>query len=214
MPDEVLIARRTEALRQQILFALVGLVALLVAWYAVVWFGTHSSNNDLDDANHRTTALVDQQRQYQPLVSAQNDAAAIQTQLRNLMVGDLQWRSMLATLRAQGGKDVDVTGVTGTITSGAASAAGGTTGSADGIDVLNQTGKQQVGTLTITGTAHDKNSVAAFVDRLGKVTGLASPLPTSLTTANGTMTFTINVVVTTDALGGRYATQAPQQGGK
>lgn len=215
MPDEVLVARRTEALRRQIVVALVGLAALLAAWYAVAWFGTHSSHNDLDDANHRTTALQDQQQAYAPLVSAQNAASAIQAQLHNLMVGDLQWRTMLATLRAEAGNGVSVTDVTGTITSGAASAAGsaGGAGSAGSIDVLNQSGKQQVGTLTIDGTAHDKNAVAAFVDRLGKVKGLASPYLTSLTSAQGTINFTINVVITTDALGGRYATPA-QQGGK
>jgi hypothetical protein len=71
--------------------------------------------------------------------------------------------------------------------------------------VLNQSGKLQVGSLTIIGTAPDKNAVAAYIDSLAKVAGLAAPYPASLATTGHTLTFSASVIITSDALGGRYA---------
>jgi hypothetical protein len=80
-------------------------------------------------------------------------------------------------------------------------------GTGIGVGVLNQTGQQPVGNLTIDGTAPDKNTVAAFVDGLATVPGLAAPYPASVASIVGghQVTFTVNVIVTSSALGGRYA---------
>jgi Tfp pilus assembly protein PilN len=213
MPDEVLTARRTESLRRQILFALAGLLALLVAWYAISWFQTHSANGDLSDANHRSALLHAEQAQYAPLVRAQAEAASIETQLVHLMVGDLQWQAMLTTLQKQARSDVTIAAVNASITTGAAAA--GTVPAAGGlsIGVLNTSGKQAVGTLTITGTARDKNAVASYVDRLATVKGLATPYVASVSQdQTGHWLYTVQVVITTDALGGRFTVAA--RGGK
>lgn len=211
MPDEVVIARRTEALRRQILFALLIVLALLIAWFGVTWWQTHSSNNDLSDANHRQTALQQQTLQYGSLVQAQNDVTSIDGQLNKLMVGDLPWRTMLATLRSKAPSGVELTNVVGAITSGAAatSVPGQTASSNQGYGVFNLSGQQAVGTLTITGTAHDKKSIAQYLDTLAGVKGLAAPTPTNITTtANNQINFTVSVIITSDALGGRYAQTA------
>jgi len=210
MPDEVIIARRTEVLRRQVMLALAIVLGLIIAWYVVAWWQTHTSNSDLSDANHRSVALTNQQHQYGDLVSAQNEIATIDSQLKRLMVGDIQWRPMLATLRSAAPSGIALTNIVSTITSGAASAAGGR-GSAltDPISVLNRSGKQAVGTLAITGTANDQKSIATYVDNLARVKGLTAPYPASVATATGAtsgqLNFTVNVIVTTDALGGRYA---------
>lgn len=79
--------------------------------------------------------------------------------------------------------------------------------------MLNQSGVTPVGTLAITGTAREKRAIAAFVDKLGSMRGLATPYLASVSTdASGVLTFTVDVVVTTDALGGRFA--ATTSGGK
>ena len=71
--------------------------------------------------------------------------------------------------------------------------------------VLNQTGKPAIGTLSVTGTARDPRSVAAYADQLATVKGLTAPLISSVTSTDHTLTFTVDLIVTTEAFGGRYA---------
>jgi hypothetical protein len=207
MPDEVVVARRTEKLRRQIVIALGALLAALVLWFGFSWLQTSSAENDLSAAQRNATKLQEQQTQYHDLTVAQSVTAAVNGQLSRLMVGDLSWKDMLATLRAQARADVAVNEVVGAITSGAA--ASNTMTPASGPAVLNTTGKAAVGQLTITGTAKDKNAVAAFVDRLATVKGLAAPYVVNVSAdQTGHTIYTVQVLLTTDALGGRYAVSA------
>jgi Tfp pilus assembly protein PilN len=206
LPPEIIDKRRLAVLKKRILIALTTLVALLAAWYAFALLQTSQANSDLSSAQSKTRALQAQQRDFGPLVAAQAQSAAIRDQLTKLMVGDVQWKDMLATLRASATRGVQITTVSATMTSGATV----TSGVAGGLGVLNQSGKQPVGTLSINGSAPDKNAVAAYIDGLSKVTGLAAPFPASVTGDKGSVTFTANVIITSDALGGRYA---PTQGG-
>jgi Tfp pilus assembly protein PilN len=205
LPAEVIAARRAHERRRWVFVGLAGLVCLLVAWYGLALFQTSAAKHSLARAQRQTAQLNSQQRQFQPLLTAQQQSATITDDLTRLMAGDLQWKDLLATLRRSAGGGVSISGVNGLINVGAANAL--QTGTSGGLGVLNQTGKQQVGTLTITGTAADKNSVAAYVDTLAKVRGLTAPLPASLTGSNGKLSFAVNVVITSDALGGRYAPQ-------
>jgi Tfp pilus assembly protein PilN len=201
LPDEVISSRRTQLVRKQVLLALVIVVGLMIAWFGMSWWQTSTSNSDLDDAQHRTVALQNQQHEFAPLVDAQAKADTIRTQLQKLMVGDLSWKAMLTTLSAKAPAGVHLTTVTGKIVT-ATSTKNGTSISSS---VLNQTGKLSVGTLSVTGTASDKRSVAAYADRLATVKGLTAPLITNVAADNHTVTFTVDLIVTTDAFGGRYA---------
>jgi hypothetical protein len=214
MPDEVIVARRTEALRRKLLLALAALLAVLIAWYAVSWLQTNSSQSDLDDANHRSAVLHGQQAQYGPLVTAQAQASGIASRLAWLMVGDTQWKPMLAALHAAAGRDVTIATISGSITAGAAAAGSSPSNAAGlGIQVLNISGKQAVGTIQITGGARDKSAVAAFVDRLATLKGIATPFVANVSQdQTGHWIYTVQAVVTTDALGGRYSAAA--RGGK
>jgi len=129
----------------------------------------------------------------------------MKAELTKLMAGDLPWKDLLATLRKSATGGVTITSVSGDTTAGAASA---TSNGAGGLGILNQSGKEQVGTLTISGSAPDKNAVATYIDTLTKVTGLAAPFPASLTGQAGKLTFSASVIITSDALGGRYARSA------
>ncbi|MBN9620713.1 MAG: hypothetical protein J0H43_13445, partial [Actinobacteria bacterium] len=69
---------------------------------------------------------------------------------------------------------------------------------------LNQTGQATVGSLLVAGSAPDKGTVAAYADQLATVTGLTAPLVTSVNAAGRSVSFTLDVVITAQALGGRY----------
>lgn len=204
LPAEITDKRRLGALKRRIAVGLAALVVVLVAWYGYGMFQTSQANSDLSTAQRRTQSLQAQQQQFGPLVAAQAQSAQIKKQLTQLMVGDVRWKDMLAMLKANATGGIKLDGISATMTAGGAS-----TGSASGfggLSVLNQSGKQQVGTLTITGTAPDKNSIAAFIDRLSKLKGLAAPFPANVAGDKGALSFTANVIITSDALGGRYAT--------
>jgi Tfp pilus assembly protein PilN len=202
LPDEIVAKRRLHALKRLLLLSLAALLVLIVAWYALALLQTSSAKSDLSSSQRTTAALKSEQQQFGPLVFAQSQSATIKAELTKLMVGDLQWKQMLTTLRSNATGGVAITAVTGTATVGTLPPTSTTN---TGIGVLNQTGKQQVGTLTITGTAPDKNSVAAYIDSLTKVPGLAAPYPASVTNTAGKLTFSATVIITSDALGGRYA---------
>lgn len=210
LPQEVIDARRLTEFKRRIAIGLAVLLIVLIGWFALEKWGTSSANGDLSNAQGQTRQLQHQVTQYAPLISAQSGAAVIQESLTKLMAGDLQWKDMLTTLRASARHGVTLTGVTGTITAGGT----GQAATPSGLSVLNQTGKAQVGTLTITGTALDKNAVAAYVDALAQVKGLAAPFPASVTTTSGSLTFSVSVIMTSDALGGKYAprTSTPSGG--
>ncbi|MCW2596118.1 MAG: hypothetical protein JWP39_2006 [Jatrophihabitans sp.] len=216
MPDEIISARHTDVVRRRVLMGLAALVVVLIGGYAFSLLQTTSARSDLTDLQHHATALQNQQHEFAPLVTAQSQAQNITSQLQRLMVGDLSWKSMLTTLRATAPVGVALSEVTGTVTAGAASAAAaGAPAATGGYEALNRTGRQQVGSLTIAGTSKDKRSVADYADRLAKVKGLTAPFITSVTALGGKVTFTVNVLITSDALGGRYAAApvAPVQPG-
>jgi Tfp pilus assembly protein PilN len=212
LPEELIASRRLIGLKRNVALALVALLVLLVAWYAFSVWSTSKAKHDLGGIEQKAAQLQHQQAAYTPLVTAQSESAQISTALQKVMAGDLQWKNMLGVLRNSATHGITVDSIDATMTSGAAGA-GAAAGNA-GLGVLNQSGKQQVGTLTITGTAPDKNTVAAYVDTLAKVTGLAAPFPASLTDAGGSFSFSVSVIITSDALGGRYAPPAANTGGK
>lgn len=209
LPDEVVASRRLGELKRRVVIGLAVLLVLLIGWYVLAMWGTSKAKDDLASAQRQTTTLQAQLRTFQPLVTAQTQSAQISSALTRLMAGDAQWTDLLTTLRASAKDGVTLTSITGSMTAGAASVGS----SASGLGVLNQTGKQQVGTLTLTGTAPDNNTVAAYVDTLAKVKGLAAPFPASVTGTGGKLTFSVSVIITSDSLGGRYA-PVPTSGGK
>lgn len=203
LPDEITDARRARRMARMVGVGLVTLIVLLAAGYGVAMWQTTGAKDSLAAAQRRSAALLNDERKFGPLLTAQSQAASIKPELTKLMAGDLQWKDLLATLRKSATGGVRITSVTGTATLGAAATT--TDPAAGGYGILNQSGKQQVGALTISGTAPDKNAVATFIDTLTKATGLAAAFPASVTVQGGKLTFSANVIITSDALGGRYS---------
>jgi len=205
LPDEIVSARQLEVVRKQVVLGLVVVVALLIGWFGLSWWQTQLAHNDLDDAQHRTAALQQQQSQFGELVQAQNQVATIHNRLAALMAGDVDWKSMISRLRSAAPSGVLVTAVTASM----ANVPGTNNGSTQLPVVLNESGKAAVGQISLTGRSQSKSAIAAYADAIGRVKGVVSPLPTAVTSQGGTFTFTITGLLTTDALGGRYSTAAP-----
>ena len=64
-----------------------------------------------------------------------------------------------------------------------------------------------IGSFTISGTAPDKNTIAAFVDALSTVKGVSSPYVSSAQTGTGArLQFSLQLQITSAALSGRFTT--------
>ena len=208
LPDEVIASRHVRVLQKNVFVGLAALLVLLIAWYGIAMFNTSRAKSSLSHAQKSGVSLQNEQHKYQPLINAQRQADGIRTQLATLTYGDLQWEALLTQVRTIGGRAITVTGVSGSVTVGLA--VNGLTASAasdSNINYLNGTGLGQAGTLTVSGTARDRTTLAAYLDKLATVKGLAVPYPVSVLGKDGKLTFTVQLVMTTDVLGGRYTTQ-------
>jgi Tfp pilus assembly protein PilN len=210
LPDELVNSRRSGALKHRVFAGLGAVLAVMLVWYGITLWGTSSAKHDLSKAKQQNTAMVTQQSKYDDLVRTQQASTGIKSALAQLMAGDLQWKNMLASLRSVAPKGVKIDSISGTTGAAAGSATGGT---GPGLGVFNTTGKDEVGTLSITGTAANKDEVAGYVDSLATVKGLTAIYPTSATTAGSGVSFAISALITSDALGGRFSSQSASSGG-
>jgi Tfp pilus assembly protein PilN len=202
LPVEVFEARRERQVRRFVLSALAVFTLLLGGWYAVATYQTAAARDALEGAQDDAQRLTRQQRAYADLVTAQTESIAISNQLTALLADDLQWAKLLSSLQDAAPSGVRLTGVTGALATGTA------TGTPSPVTPVNA-----IGSLNLTGTAGTKALVAAYVDALGKVAGVANPLLGDITAQGTTLSFTVRMDITKAALGGRY-TRPSTGGGK
>lgn len=193
LPAEIVSKRQTEVVRRQVVLGLCVVVVLLVAWFGVTWWQTEAADGDLSDAQQQTHSFQQQVASFGPLVTMQNQTQALEDELHKLLTGNLSWHTMLTTLRGVAPAGVSLTSVAGTINTG-------TTTTTPAVQpVLNQTGKQAVGQLTLAGTADSLNAVAAYADKLASVPGIATPRITSIAAGDHARTWGITAIITSDA---------------
>jgi Tfp pilus assembly protein PilN len=198
LPVEIIEARRTRRIRRVVVVAVAGFAAILAVWYGLAVIETSAATDDLGRAQDNVQALTRQQRNYTELVTVQAESERIGAQLRELLADDLQWSKLLSSLQAAAPKGVTITGITAALnTDGAAPQAG--TG------LPSTTTSKSIGALTTNGVGTDKTVIAAYVDALGKVSGVGNPLLGDVTQQEKGLVFSVQLDITAAALGGRYA---------
>jgi Tfp pilus assembly protein PilN len=151
------------------------------------------------------------QAKYQQVIDVQNQSSTITKELKTLLANDLQWSRMLDTLRSTGA-------TTGVSVQGINAVLDQTTSTSGATATLPSTSKAAtVGTVTITGAAPDKPSIAKFVDALSKLKSVANPyLTTATKTENAgdqAWQFSVTVTITSTTLCGRFTTKCKSTGG-
>jgi Tfp pilus assembly protein PilN len=210
LPPEIVDSRRARKVRRIVLSALAAFVVALGGWYTLTSYQTSVARAELADAQGDVERLSQQQKRFTNLVKTQNESRAIGTQLSTLLANDVRWSRLLSSLQGALPQDVQVGSVTGALTS----AANATAGSADS-RLPNTSPHKLIGTVTVTGTAASKASVAAYLDALAKASGLANPSLANVTEQDQAYEFTLRLDVTASALSGRYPAESRNDtGGK
>lgn len=207
LPEEVVAARRARRTRGWVL-AMVGVVVLaMVGWYVVADSRTRDATTDLESVTAEQARLQRKQAGYGEVVNTQSENIAITKQLNTLMANDLQWAALIDTLRDTGtASKASLQGISAALAADTSAAAA---------PVLPSTsGAATIGTITITGAAPDKPSVARYVEALAAVSSLANPYVTSVTQdADNGVSFVLTVDITAKALCGRFTTKCKTTGG-
>jgi hypothetical protein len=207
LPDEIVAGRRARRTRAWVLVLLMLVVAGLGGWYVLAERDLRAANDELATVSGEVTELQRRQTDYTPVVDVQAETTAITKQLGTLLADDLSWATLTDTLRDTGSAaGVTVTGMSGALNGTEAGAPGA-------VSLPGASGSRTVGTVTVTGSAPDKPTVAKYVDSLSGLTLVANPYLTSVAEADGKVQFTLTVDIASQALCGRFTT-ACKTGGK
>ena len=207
LPDEIVAGRRARRTRTWVLIMLMLVLAGLGGWYAMADRDLRAADDELAALTGDVAKLQRRQNDYAPVVDVQAETNAITKELGTLLANDLPWATLTDTLRDTGAKaGVTVGGMSGTLTGAGASTPGT-------VSLPSTSGSATIGTVTVTGNAPDKPSVAKYVDSLSSLTIVANPYLTSVAEADDELQFSLTVDITAKALCGRFTT-ACTTGGK
>ncbi|MGI5236890.1 hypothetical protein [Dactylosporangium sp. CA-139066] len=191
LPLEIAETRHARRLRRLVISGVVVVAALVGGWYGYEVHRHTVAQNDLQSVVDTQQDLIRQRhRKYDDLIRIQGDSAKIDKRLAKVMGRDLSWSRVLADLRGTAGNhNVKINGITAAL--------------------LEETGAQKatgdnIGTITVTGTAASKSVVADYVIALATLNGIANPFPSDVTEENNGVSFTIRMDITRAALGGRF----------
>jgi hypothetical protein len=206
LPSEVTEARKTHTVKVRVIVSLLVFTGLILSSYGVAWYRTALARDDVRNGESRIASLTRQQKAFNKLVTVQDESKTISSQLSGLMANDLQWSDLFASIRAAAPGGVKVVGLTASITVAAPGSAATST------NTLPSTSTDRiVGTVQITGSGSNKPVIASYVDGLGRVPGFANPILSGANQDVGVVQFTIQLDVTSAALGGRFT---PKKAGK
>ena len=210
LPDEIVAARRVRLTRTWVLIALGLVVLLLAGWYLQAHHDRNNATDELDQVAQQTAATQRDQNKYRDVVEIRNETDTLTKDLKTLLANDLPYSTLLNTLRTTGtAAGVTIDGVSATLNSTQA-------GQAATVPALPSDSRAaSIGTLTITGSAPDKPSVAAYADKLNDLSTVANPYVTSVATSKtGRVTFSLMADISSAADCGRFTTPCKTNGGR
>jgi len=211
LPDEIILARRAKRTRTWVIVVVVVVACLLGGWFFLAHQESEAADNELTVATTEVTDLQRNQRDFKDVVDVKTDTDTILKQLKAVMKNDLDWAALYTTLTGTAAdSDLKLDSVSGSLKGAGANSA------ADPATALPSTSTAAVvGTLAVTGSGPDKEAVAAYMDDLAKLTMIANPYVTTVTTTDkNTVSFAFNVDITENALCGRFGTKCKSSGGK
>ena len=201
LPEEITAGRNARRTRFVLAGAVVLVAGLTSGWYI-------QADKQRDQVNVRLAAVTDKVDKLRrdtraPELNKVTDTItkrdAIAADLTSALRKDLPWQTLLDSLRATAAAKK---ATLGTIVASLDADNGGTTAASD-----------IVGTLSLSGTAKDKPTIAGFVDAVAKVTGVTDVYLNSASQQTTGWSFTLNASIKTSYLCGRYSAKVCPSGG-
>jgi hypothetical protein len=201
IPPELVNARRLTVLRKLMAAGIIALLVLCAGGYYLATRDNASAAADLAAVQDQTAQLQAQGRQYSGVVSIQGSVSQVETQIAQVMSGDVDLAGLMGAV--QNALPSTMTISQESITISIAAVAGGASATPSG--GLDTSGLPRIGTISLTGTGQTLNDLSDFVDRLSTVPGLVDVLPISNTASEtGTTQYNLTIALTDELLSHRY----------
>jgi Tfp pilus assembly protein PilN len=218
LPQEILDARRFRKVQFRLAFAVVATILLIAG--GIVWaqFEVARAQEALDVTAAQTSLLRRQESRYAEVPKLTSAVAAAKSARETALAQDMLWYRLMSDIALATPSNVwlttmnvNVSAVGSTATASSAKSSGSASASgAAAADPLVPTG---IGNVTVTGTAASYPDVAAWLEAIVRVRGLAGSTLQTVTRAGGASTggelqFTSQIVIDTNALSHRYDQKA------
>jgi hypothetical protein len=133
----------------------------------------------------------------------------VQDKIAGLMRADVEFYPLLKRINGSLPVTMTIDQESVTISAAATASAGSSSGSSAG--GLDTSGRPQIGNMTISGTARSLTDLPLFVDRLAALPGVVDVVPTSNTSDDTGMSYSVSLSLTDKVLSHRF--DAPGKGG-
>jgi hypothetical protein len=200
IPPELLQARRVRALQKLVGLLLVLLVIIGGAGYGYALYHSHQASQELSVEQNRTSQLLADQNRYRGVTEIQGNVEQVRGQLAKLMGMDVDTSALIGSLIKQLPSGTSVTQLALTIAEPTPTAANNI-----GASALDTSSQAHIGTITVSGQAHQVSDVALFLNRLNALPGLVSPYPSTSSVNDTGVQFTIQLSINDSLLTHRFA---------
>jgi Tfp pilus assembly protein PilN len=201
LPEEITAGRNARRTRVVLAAAAAVVVLLTGGWYFQADKQRDLANEDLASVTGQVDAIrrETKTKELTKVTDTIEQRDTIAADLKSALQKDLPWQTLLDSLRTTATtKNATLT----TIVAALVTDTGTATTSSD-----------TVGTLTLSGTAQDKPTIAGFVDAVAKVNGVTDVYLNSASQQNSKWSFTLTASIKTSFLCGRYSAKACPSGG-
>ena len=173
IPPELVNARRLTTLRKYMAVGLVVLLAVCAGGYYLAARDNSVAASDLASVQDRTLQLQYEGRSYSGVVQMQGSVALVQSQIAQVMAGDVDLVALMGRLQSS---------LPSTMTIGQESiviSPAGVVGNAAASAGLDTSGLPRIGSITLSGTGRTLDDLSDYIDRLRTITGLVDIAPVS-----------------------------------
>jgi Tfp pilus assembly protein PilN len=192
LPPEVHARGRARAVRRRIVFALIGVVALVVVAAGLATVSLIGAQSGLLNAQNTASSLAGQQAKFGIVTQVQSDITAIKAAQISVMQPEVEWRPYIKELQGTLSDGMTITGVNASL------------------DLVSATPTAAVplqgphiATLKVTVTS-PQNSISSWLNRLPTLKGFVDATPGSVTKADGIYQVNVTIHVSDAALANRF----------
>ncbi|GAB7189792.1 hypothetical protein NUM3379_04980 [Kineococcus sp. NUM-3379] len=192
LPPEIGEARRFKRLQRGLAAALLGVVGLSGAAYALTAGHVTRAEEALEAERARTAPLMAEQAPYAEAPKVIEQTEAVTRMQLEAAAYDVAWYGYLDALATRAPAGLDLTTLTFAVTPAVA----GVAATADPLAVPG------VGTVEVSGKTRSQDTVATWMEQLATIPGITSPAlnGSSLDAATGAITFSTKATLTDAAL--------------